>query len=114
MDSKSIILGMAIGAGIGGGGATLAASADAIAKFRELVPGVATHRVDLSVDETGAVRASIAQHGVLTADAKAAGLAEPAWTLDGIACAPDTVAVVLQRCPLVDDGKVPQAFKAPK
>ncbi len=109
MDSKSIILGMAIGAGVGGGGATLAAAGDAAAKLRELAPDVATHRIDLATADDGSITAAVHQHGVLTTEAKEAGVERPSWVLTAT-CSPDAMVRALASC-AVDESGTPAAFK---
>lgn len=113
MEPKTLAAFLA-GAVLAGSTATIAGIDDAKQSIRALAPDVAVHRVDLTVLDDGSVVASIHQHGVLTADAAAAGAQSPGWVVDNVACGAGVVAAIQQQCPIVDESKVPVAFKAPK
>lgn len=116
MDTKSVIIGAAIATAlvVGSGiGVSLATPQDAKTKLRELAPTIATHRIELSIDDLGVVRAAFHQHGVLTADAVAAGITAPGWVVDGVACNAAVLNPVSSQCPLLpaDVAKIPFSFQ---
>lgn len=107
-DVKAFVL----GAALGGGSIGLAAVEDAKTKIRELAPNVATHRVDIVVNDDGSVIADIHQHGVLTADAIAAGAVRQSWVVEDVACnAVPVLNAVNNQCPVSDTRNIPEAFK---
>lgn len=108
---KSNVAAFLLGAVLAGSTATLAGIDDAKKSIRALAPTSTAHRVDLAVADDGTVRASLHFHGVLTDDAKAAGVVQPGWVVDHVACGPAVLTQVLASCPVVDDAAVPVAFK---